>query len=274
MALTGLAILLDSQRRYGKAVWWLGALVPVTAGLTALAYLVFRALREPDPDAPRGTRMDWRFAVGCVLLAALTGATFHQAFSTQERKAQVQASTARNSERGEAIARLADPYERALARKDEGLTYEGDLREVPQGHPRHADAQRLLAPFNRQRAREREAARKAEAGRVPRYIVVENQPARRKGFGLAVALKEGNVSVRGLTNLIRRLLLMGHGLGSSSIQVYDAENAAGLRQIYPLRPGELGGGLIADYRKGRLTYLLPGQGHPVTVRLDDAEDGD
>jgi hypothetical protein len=274
LALTGLAILVDSQRRFGKAVWWLGALVPVTAGLTAVAYLVLRALREPDPDAPRGPRMDWRFAVGCVLLAALTGASFHQAFSIQERKAQVQASTARNSERGEAIARYADPYERALARKDEGLTYEWDLREVPVGHPRYADAQRLLAPFNRQRAREREAARKAEADRVPRHTVVEDLPARRRGFGTAVALKEGNVSVRGLTNLIRHLLLRGHGLGSSSIQIYDAENAAGLTQLYPLRPGELGGGLIANYRKGRLTYILPGQGHPVTVSLDDAQAGD
>jgi hypothetical protein len=274
LALIGLAILADSQRRYGKAVWWLGPLVPVTAGLAALAYLAFRAFRAPDADATGGAKADWRFAVGCVLLAALTGASFHQAFSTQERKEQVQASVAQNTERGEAIAKLADPFERAVARKAQGLTYELDLREVAAGHPRYADAQRLLAPFDRQRTREREAALKAEADRVPRHTVVRDRPGRRRGFGTAVALKEKIVGVRGLTNLIRHRCLVSQCREDASIQIYDAENAPGLTQLYPLRPGELGGGLIADYRNGRLTYLLPGQGHPVTVRLDDAQASD
>lgn len=160
MVALSVVVLLDSQRRYGKASVLMAGFLPITMGLTGLLYLFFRHYKKAGPEAPYPLKADWRIAVSAVLFSFFSYAFVGgEKMRITEEAEKVQAQKQR-LEQAKQIAKIKDPYERAMARKQAGMPYLNVLKEVPKNHPKFAAVQPELQTLLVAQAKERALAEK------------------------------------------------------------------------------------------------------------------
>jgi hypothetical protein len=260
--------LLDGHRQGSKTAWLLGGLSPLTLGLAALIYGTTRPPhRQLARNRPAAAS---RLGAGTLMIVTSATAMLRSPLTEGDEVARHRRALEAHSARLQAISALSDPFERAVARKALGITYENDLRAVPKSHTRYRDAQRELVPFDVQRAREKAdafaAAKKAEAARVPKYRVVQTWDAGRGVIAARVAVLEPSLDANRLANLMRHVLIQYDNC--HSVQVFGSLEAAQAVPVYRIRADEPPRGLIGDYDDGCLTYHPPGGKPPRTIPFD------
>jgi hypothetical protein len=268
LSLIGLVVLLDAQRRYGKAAWFLGGLAPLTLGLTALAYLVVRFLKKPGPEAPYPLAANGRAVVGGVILAVSAGLLFQVERMESDKQAQVQEARKQHAARVKAIAEMKDPYERAMARKEMKLPYTANLQEVPAGHAKFAAAQAELRTLSQESSKQRQP--KPAESPTPRFDVVKVEEVKyeknrfdpAQNVTVKVVIAERPVTAALVEQVARLALARRYDLPVSSMKFYDTlENANNAERLDSLSDAER-----KRYRNGLLgSYVLTNSGGELTV---------
>lgn len=256
-------VIVDSQRRYGKASVLMAGLLPISLGLTGFIYAVYRAKKQPGPDAPYPAKGDWRVLVGASMALFVAGPLIAGTILEQQKEAEKLAAQQEHRERVSEIKGIKDPYERAMARKEMKLPYADDLKQVPKGHPSYAIAQaELSASSRRGRAELLKQRRLADKSRVPRYEVVEikkveyekfqGEPA--KHVTIRVVIHERPITATAIEKVARDALAQRYELPVLSMQIHDtvanASNADNLDSQSDAARKRYRAGLVGTYSIG------------------------